>query len=210
MFPPLYAILDSTPEAPDVLPLARALAGAGVDLLQLRAKKTPARAVFEAARQLKSAFGETSVRLIVNDRLDIALIAGAAGVHVGQEDLPAEDARRVCGQGMWVGVSTHNLEQLYAAASTSADYIAVGPVFPTGTKENPDPVVGLEFVRRARAATKKPLVAIGGITVDSAGQVYRAGADSVAVIRDLRDAPDPGKRAREYMQIAVEALASRS
>ena len=210
MFPPLYAIVDSAPETPDVLPLARALVDAGVALLQIRAKKTPARSAFETARRLKSALREMAVKLIVNDRPDVALLSGASGVHVGQEDLPVEDARRICGRAMWVGVSTHNLEQLHAAASTSADYIAVGPVFPTGTKENPDPVVGLEFVRQARAITKKPLVAIGGITVESAEQVYRAGADSVAVIRDLRDAANPASRAREYLQIAAEALASRS
>ncbi len=94
---------------------------------------------------------------------------------------------------LWVGVSTHNLEQLRAADATSADYIAVGPIFPTGTKANPDPVVGLEFLRAARQITRKPLVAIGGITVESAGDVYRAGADSIAVIRDLMAASDPAQ-----------------
>jgi thiamine-phosphate pyrophosphorylase len=103
---------------------------------------------------------------------------------------------------LWVGVSTHNLEQLRAAGRTSADYIAVGPIFPTSTKENPDPVVGIEFLRAARKITGKPLVAIGGITVESAGEVYAAGADSVAVIGDLMSARDPAARAREYLAIA--------
>jgi thiamine-phosphate pyrophosphorylase len=109
-----------------------------------------------------------------------------------------------------VGVSTHNLEQLRAADLTSADYIAVGPVFPTATKENPDPVVGIEFLRAARKTTRKPLVAIGGITVQSAGEVFRAGADSVAVISDLALAPDPVRRARDYLTIAKQAMAVRS
>jgi len=123
-------------------------------------------------------------------------------VHVGQEDLPVDEARKICGTPLWVGVSTHTLEQLRAAEATSADYIAVGPIFPTGTKANPDPVVGLEFLRAARQLTRKPLVAIGGITVESAGEVYAAGADSVAVIGDLMSARDPAARAREYLAIA--------
>ena len=132
----------------------------------------------------------------------LAAMAGAGGVHVGQEDLPVDEARKICGAPLWVGVSTHTLEQLRAAEATSADYIAVGPIFPTGTKANPDPVVGLEFLRAARQITRKPLVAIGGITVESAGEVYRAGADSIAVIRDLMAARDPAHRAREYLAIA--------
>src|ERR1700678_670173 len=140
--------------------------------------------------------------VIVNDRPDIAAMVGAQGVHVGQEDLPVEAARTICPSPLWVGVSTHNLDQLRAADGTSADYIAVGPIFQTATKQNPDPIVGLDFLRKARNLTRKPLVAIGGITVKSAGQVFRAGADSVAVISDLRSAPDPVQRASEYLEIA--------
>ena len=143
------------------------------------------------------------VRVIVNDRPDIAAMVGAGGVHVGQEDLPVEAARRICGSSCWVGISTHNLEQFHDANRTSADYIAVGPIFPTAAKENPDPVVGIEFVRAVRRLTSKPIVAIGGITVESAAEVFRAGADSVAVIRDLLSAPDPAARAREYLEIAA-------
>jgi thiamine-phosphate pyrophosphorylase len=127
---------------------------------------------------------------------------GAAGVHVGQDDLPVEAARQVCPNPLWVGISTHNLEQLREADATSADYIALGPIFATATKHRPDPVVGIDFLRAARKLTRKPLVAVGGITVQSAGEVFRAGADSVAVISDLRDAPDPAQRAREYLEIA--------
>jgi len=117
-----------------------------------------------------------------------------------------EVARKICARPLWVGVSTHNLDQLRAADATSADYIAVGPIFPTATKQNPDAVVGLDFLRSARNFTRKPLVAIGGITVKSAQEVFRAGADSVAVISDLGNAPDPALRAREYLEIARVAL----
>ena len=110
---------------------------------------------------------------------------------------------------MWVGVSTHNLDQLREADRTSADYIAVGPIFPTGTKENPDPVVGVEFVRKARQLTRKPLVAIGGITIESVADVFRAGADSVAIVSDLNAALDPGARAREYLAIANDVRAGK-
>jgi thiamine-phosphate pyrophosphorylase len=154
------------------------------------------------SRQLIERVAPGGVRVIVNDRPDIAAMVEAGGVHVGQHDLPADEARRICGPSCWVGVSAHNIEQLRAADLTSVDYVAVGPVFPTSTKENPDPVIGLEFLRVARRATRKTLVAIGGITVESAGEVFRAGADSVAVIRDLVAAPDPASRAAEYLSIA--------
>lgn len=195
--------MDLAPESGSILPLAETLAEAGVRLLQIRAKHCPARLLFEESQRLVAGFSSMpDMRIIVNDRPDIARIAGAAGVHVGQEDLPVERAREICGKGLWVGVSTHSLEQLREADATSADYIAVGPIFPTQTKERPDPVVGIEFLRQARTRTQKPLVAIGGITIESAEQVYRAGADSLAVIRDLSQATDAGRRAGEYLRIA--------
>ena len=207
MIPPLYAILDASPEfaaesALHIPEIADRLVEAGVELLQYRDKHGSARRILDSSRALAARFVPKGVRLIVNDRADIAAMAGAAGVHVGQEDLPVDEARKICGAPLWVGVSTHTLEQLRAAEATSADYIAVGPIFPTGTKANPDPVVGLEFLRAARQITRKPLVAIGGITVESASEVYRAGADSIAVIRDLMAARDPAHRAREYLAIA--------
>lgn len=204
MFPPLYAIID--PALTDIpLPeLAKSLAATGVELIQLRDKRSSPRAIYQQAKEMAALFDKSTVRFIVNDRPDIAAMCGAAGVHVGQEDLPVEAARALCAEPLWVGVSTHNLAQLHDADRTSADYIAVGPVFPTGTKANPDPVIGLEFIRAARQATRKPLVAIGGITVESAADVFRAGADSVAVIRDLVAAPDPARRTREYLEVANE------
>jgi thiamine-phosphate pyrophosphorylase len=138
--------------------------------------------------------------LIVNDRPDVAALAGAAGVHVGQEDLDPEQARVVVGEQMWVGVSTHNLKQFRRAAATSADYIAVGPIFATTSKVDPDPVVGLEMVRQVRPLTDKPIVAIGGITLERAASVIAAGADSVTVIRDVLCAPKPAERARRFLE----------
>jgi thiamine-phosphate pyrophosphorylase len=201
-FPALYAILDPEFTTLPLNDLAIQFADAGVSLMQLRAKRWSARRTYEQARELIDILLARGVTFIVNDRADIAAMTGSAGVHVGQEDIPAEDARRLCPAPQWVGVSTHNLDQLREASLTSADYIAVGPIFPTGAKENPDPVVGVEFVRQAREITPKPIVAIGGITAESAAEVFRAGADSVAVIRDLIAATDPAARAREYLAIA--------
>ena len=207
VFPRLYAIIDPTLLTNSELDLAETLAGSGVELIQYRNKTASSRQFFEISRQLSSSLNPRGVRLIVNDRPDIALLAGAGGVHVGQEDLSVEEARAICGSDRWVGVSTHTLEQLTAADRTSADYIAFGPIFQTVTKKNPDPIVGTEMLRKARQMTKKPLVAIGGITLERAAEVYRAGADSLAVIRDLICAPNPGVRAREYLDVAASTPA---
>jgi thiamine-phosphate pyrophosphorylase len=204
LFPSLYAILDRSLLTASPVELAGTLAEAGVQLIQLR-DKTAAGKLYAEVKELVEALAPRSVRLIVNDRADIAAMTGAAGVHVGQDDLPVEEARTICGRSRWVGISTHNFEQLHEADSSSADYIAVGPIFRTATKQNPDPVVGIEFLREARRRTRKPLVAIGGITIESAADVFRAGADSVAVIRDLLSAQDPAARAREYLAIAERA-----
>ena len=195
--PHLYAILDAAfgDRPGDV---AAALASAGVTLLQYRDKSGDSRKTLQIARELKRAV-LGSVRLIMNDRPDLALMAGFGGVHVGQEDLSPEGARKVIGASLWLGVSTHNPEQVQLADGTSADYIAIGPVFATGSKANPDPVIGLEGVRRARALTRKPLVAIGGITRGNCRSVIDAGADSVAVISDL--VREPRKSAEEFLRI---------
>ena len=203
VFPRLYAIIDPTLLAISELAMAEALAKSGVELIQYRSKTASSRQFFEISQQLSSALVPRGVRFIVNDRPDIALLSGAGGVHVGQEDLGVEEARAICGPDRWVGISTHSLEQLAAADRTSADYIAIGPIFPTATKKNPDPVVGTELLREARQMTRKPLVAIGGITLARAAEVYRAGADSLAVIRDLVCVPNPGVRAREYLDVAA-------
>jgi thiamine-phosphate pyrophosphorylase len=209
LFPALYAILDPHLSDTSVGDLARQLAAAGVELIQLRDKRSPSSHILNAARELTSVLGSTKTRFILNDRPDIAAVIQCGGVHLGQEDLAVEDARKICGPAQWVGVSTHNLEQLRQAEQTSADYIAIGPIFPTSTKENPDPVVGLDFIRAARAITQKPLVAIGGITLEKSEDVFRAGADSVAIIRDLMAAENPEKRAREFLAIAEKSRTPR-
>lgn len=144
-------------------------------------------------------FVDNSAQLIMNDRADLCLAAEFDGVHVGQDDLLPESVRKIIGSDRWLGVSTHNPEQLAEAEKTSADYVAIGPVFATMSKEKPDAVVGLEGVRQARQLTRKPLVAIGGITRANAASVIAAGADSVAVISDLL--PDPRKSAEEFFRI---------
>lgn len=202
MFPSLYAIVDLNLINEPALDLALKLAGGGVELIQLRDKRAPARELLHEALNWVGGLSRSGTRVIVNDRPDIAAMAGAAGVHVGQEDLPVEEARGICGNSCCVGISTHNLEQVREADRTSADYIAFGPVFPTVTKQNADSVTGIESLRAARSLTRKPLVAVGGITVESAPEIYRAGADSVAVIRDIILARDPVQRAREYLSIA--------
>ncbi len=205
MFPRLYAIIDPTLLTMQETALAEALAGSGVELIQYRNKTASSRQLFEVSLQLSNFLCPLGVRFIVNDRPDIALLAGAGGVHVGQEDLGVKEARAICGSDRWVGVSTHTLEQVAAADKTSANYVAFGPIFPTTTKRNPDTVVGTALLRHARELTAKPLVAIGGITLERAAEVYRAGADSLAVVRDLICAPHPGDRAREFLEVAASA-----
>jgi thiamine-phosphate pyrophosphorylase len=200
VLPRLYVIVDAAVVTIPVYDCARRLAEAGVRLLQYRHKKAPAWKLLCSSRELASLLIPCGVSFVVNDRPDVAVLAGASGVHVGQEDLEVESAREVIGAEKWVGISTHNLEQFMAAAASSADYIAVGPVFATSSKANPDPVVGLELVRKARGLTDKPIVAIGGITLDTAASIIKAGADSVAVISDIVGAVHPGDRARQYLE----------
>jgi thiamine-phosphate pyrophosphorylase len=201
VLPRLYVILDSALLTIPVEDCAQELADAGVRLLQYRAKDVPALHMLNVSRTLASLIIPRGVSFIVNDRPDVAILAEATGLHVGQEDLDVEAAREVVGKETLVGVSTHNLEQFQAAAETSADYIAVGPVFATSSKANPDPVVGMEFVRRVRDLSEKPIVAIGGITLENAASVIKAGADCVAVISDILRAPDRGQRAKQYLEL---------
>jgi len=200
LLPRLYAILDAGcfPDANAMFAAAEELATAGCTLLQYRNKKGSARRMLDDARELKRGVGDRA-KLIMNDRADLCLAAGFDGLHIGQDDLSPESARKIIGPARWLGVSTHNPEQLAEADKTSADYLAIGPVFATTTKANPDPVVGLEGIRRAREVTRKPLVAIGGITRANARSVIEAGADAVAVISDLL--LDPGKSAEEFLRI---------
>jgi thiamine-phosphate pyrophosphorylase len=200
VLPRLYVILDATLLNNSPHDCAQELAAAGVRLLQYRDKSASARDLLKTSRELVSSLTSLGSSLIVNDRPDVAALAGAAGVHVGQDDLAPEQARVLVGREAWVGASTHNLEQFRRAAATSADYIAVGPIFATTSKANPDPVVGLELIRQVRGLTDKPIVAIGGITLERAASVITAGADSVAVIRDVLCAANPGERARRFLE----------
>ena len=204
-WPRLYAILDASlfPDPELVFVAAEDLVAGGVSLLQYRDKHGNARQILKQARELKrrlsGSVNLTSLKLIMDDRADICLAAGFDGVHVGQEDLSPAGARKVIGETLWLGVSTHNAEQVEEADGTSADYIAIGPVFSTTSKANPDPVLGLSGVRAAKALTRKPLVAIGGINRANCRSVIEAGADSVAVISDLMR--NPRKSAEDFLRI---------
>jgi thiamine-phosphate pyrophosphorylase len=200
--PRLYAIIDPA-RAGGRLPavVARELFSAGVRLIQFRDKHASSRRLYETCVELKELLRDSDCSLIVNDRADVARAVDADGVHLGQDDLPVEMARRVLAPDQWIGCSTHSLGQVVEADHSTADYIAFGPIFPTASKENPDPVVGLEGLREARRRTGKPLVAIGGITLRNAREVLAAGADSVAVLGDLLSAPDIRGRTREYLNM---------
>jgi thiamine-phosphate pyrophosphorylase len=198
--PRLYAILDASsfPDTDALCMAASELIAGGVTLLQYRNKSGNARQMLEQARELKLRIGNFA-KLIMNDRADLCLAAEFDGVHVGQEDLSPAGARKMIGDSLLLGVSTHNPGQLAEAEDTTADYLAIGPVFATGSKANPDPVIGLEGVRQARGLTRKPLVAIGGISRTNCREVIAAGADAVAVISDLLR--EPRKSAEEFFRI---------
>lgn len=204
VFPRLYVILDAVLLPQSVFSCAQLLAGSGVELLQYRDKQGSSRRLFEVSKELQQWARPLGITVVVNDRPDVAAVTGAGGVHLGQEDLPLEEARRIVGDSCLIGVSTHNQPQVLAADAAPAGYLAIGPVFPTATKENPDPVVGLEFVRQVRRLTRKPLVAIGGITLENVRSVWEAGADCVAVARDVVCASNPGERAAAYLRAASD------
>jgi thiamine-phosphate pyrophosphorylase len=203
-FPKLYAILDADVLSRSEIALpefALALQEAGVELVQYRDKSAAPATILHNAAAIRSFVG-SDTRLIMNDRADLAVLAGFDGVHVGQGDLSPADARRVAGPARWVGISTHTDTQVRTADSTDADYIAVGPVFATDTKLDAEPVIGLEGVRRARALTLKPVVAIGGITRSNARSVIDAGADSIAVISGLIRSGEPVEKvARDFLAV---------
>jgi thiamine-phosphate pyrophosphorylase len=201
ILPRLYPIIDYSAFSAAANPLtavagfAEDLINAGATLIQFRDKSTDALAMLSAARELRRAT-QGRAKLIINDRADICLASGADGVHVGQDDLSPAAARKILsaegkklGSPLLIGFSTHNLRQVEEADAMPIDYIAVGPVFTTSSKTNPDPVIGLDGVRQARAATTKPLVAIGGITRKNCREIIDAGADAVAVISDLLESP---------------------
>jgi thiamine-phosphate pyrophosphorylase len=194
-----YAVLDRDDEA-----LARTLIGdGGARILQVRIKPAHADEVVRVARMARRVCDELGAKLVINDRVDVALLVGADGVHLGQTDLPIGEARRIAGDRLAYGMSTHNLEQLRAAVAERPDYVAYGPVFPTVTKQNPDPVVGLDALRAAvQVAGDIPLVAIGGISPAYARDIYSVGASSICAISAVNHATDVAAAARALANIA--------
>jgi thiamine-phosphate pyrophosphorylase len=184
--PRVYPITDFRLSGLSHADQVTSLSAGGATMIQLREKSLDPRAFYRAAETAMRIARDRGVRLIINDRADIALALRADGVHLGQDDLPPEAARRLLGENAIIGFSTHNLEQAKAALALPIDYLAIGPIFRTTGKVNPDPVVGLDLLRMVRAATARlPLVAIGGITPENARGVFEAGADTVAMIGAL-------------------------
>jgi len=193
--PPLYAILD--PEQTRGRPAERVLAAlleAGVSILQLRVKSLPPVDFLELAKQARAVTRAHGCKLIINDRVDIALACGADGVHLGQDDLPLSAGRKLMGQKI-IGISTHDLDQARAAERDGADYIGFGPMFGTRTKATGYEARGPEMLQQIRRAVTLPIVAIGGITEANVQEVWQAGADSVAIIGDVLHDNDPGAKA---------------
>lgn len=208
--PKLYAITDCQLSNCTHAEIVRMMLDGGAKFIQLRDKDASAREMLDAARASLSLTRAAGAILIVNDRVDVALTSGSDGVHLGQTDLSVEEARDILGDDKIIGVSTHSIDQFQAALETSANYIAVGPVYQTKTKENADPVVGLELIRQAKKLADRPIVAIGGIDHARAPEVIAAGADAVAVISalypwpevlDLASKPDITGSVRKFMEV---------
>jgi thiamine-phosphate pyrophosphorylase len=199
--PRLYPITDVYISGLSHARQVEQLAEGGATFVQLREKKASPRDFYTAAREAIEVARRLGMQVIINDRVDIAIAVGADGVHLGQDDLPPEKARALLGANRIVGFSTHNLKQALTASSAPVDYIAIGPVFQTTTKDKPDPVVGLETIAEIKRSISKPLVAIGGITLEHAKSVIEAGADSVAIISDLYSSEDIARRARRYFRL---------
>ncbi|MEW6247699.1 MAG: thiamine phosphate synthase [Nitrospirota bacterium] len=195
----LYLILDPAVR-PDrsLVEVLQEAAEHGVRLFQYRDKSSPMREAYERALALRRAASDAGSLLIVNDRCDLALAVDADGVHLGQEDLPLPHARSLLGPGKIIGISTHRPEQVKEADEGGADYVGFGPIFPTGTKPDHDPVVGLDGLRAIRPLTDLPVFAIGGITIESVDSIVGTGADGVSVISAVLAAPDIGQAVRAF------------
>jgi thiamine-phosphate pyrophosphorylase len=199
-FPKLYPITDTRLSGLSHAEQVERFAAGGATLIQLRDKSASPRQFYEAAVEALRLARSLGVRIIINDRVDIAIAVDADGVHLGQDDLPPAIARTLLGENRLIGYSTHDLKQAMAADSMPVDYVAIGPLFQTSTKENPDPVVGLEALTQIKAQIARPLVAIGGITCQNGAAALQAGADSLAVISDLFSTGDITTRVRQYLQ----------
>jgi thiamine-phosphate pyrophosphorylase len=200
-FSGLYLILDPSVAGTRLLSdLVHTALDAGVRCFQLRMKTAETGRLYETATVLCPLVRAGGGTFIVNDRCDVAAAVGADGVHLGQDDLSLAEARAILGSGKLIGISTHNLAQAVEAQAGGADYIGYGPVFPTATKENPDPVVGVAGVREVRAKVRIPIVAIGGITAKNAADVRAAGADGIAVVSAVLAASDPQAAMAELLK----------
>jgi thiamine-phosphate pyrophosphorylase len=200
--PRIYPILDTGSLEARAIPIETAAAAfleGGAGILQIRHKGHWSRAVFDSAKLVARLCRESGASLAIDDRADFALLL-EAGLHIGQDDLAPDDARRLMGAHAVIGFSSHDSRQLCDAAAEPVDYVALGPIFATASKRNPDPVVGVEELRRLRPLIAKPLVAIGGITLQNAAEVFRAGADSVAVIAGLLPPVPTARSLRERME----------
>ena len=194
-----YAMVDQA-GGQEPVALARILLDAGVRVMQLRLKSASGRDLLAAARAIATMCRERGAMLIVDDRTDIAMLAGADGVHLGQEDLPLEAARRLAGSEMIIGISTHSVEQAVAAERCGADYIGFGPMYPGGLRNNATGKGG-DLLREVRAAVRIPIVAIGGITEATMPAVLEAGADACAIITDVVRAPDIAAKVRTILAL---------
>lgn len=202
-FPSVYYAMVDPAGGHDPVALARILLEAGARIIQLRLKDAPSRDFLAAARTIVGLCRERGALMIVNDRADIARLAEADGVHVGQDDLPVAAARAIVGAGRIVGVSTHGVEQARTAEAEGADYIGFGAIYPGGLK-NVANAQGLERLRAVRSAVRIPIVAIGGITEATAPAVLAAGANAVAIISDVARAADPGAKARALIALGAK------
>lgn len=200
-FPRIYPITDTVLSGRSHAEQVELLANGGATIIQLREKRATPREFYQAAIEAMLVSRRLGIQLIINDRVDIAVAVKADGVHLGQQDLPPDRARMLLGDSRIIGYSTHSLEQALAAVSAPVDYIAIGPIFQTQTKDRPDPVVGLEVVGEIKRHFIKPVVAIGGIKLETASSVLAAGADSVAVISDLISSEDISARTRRFLEV---------
>jgi thiamine-phosphate pyrophosphorylase len=205
----VYVITDRSFRGRSHEEVARAALEGGATVLQLRDKRAPARQLVEWARRILDLARQAKVAFVVNDRVDVALAAGADGVHVGEDDLPVADARRLLGPGRIVGASAGTVDEALRAEREGADYLGVGPVFPTATKPDAGDAIGLEGLRRIARAVRVPVVGIGGITAENAAEVVRAGAAGVAVISAVADAEDMREATRRLREAVDDALKER-
>ncbi len=202
-FPKIYPITDTRLSGLSHTEQVKQLIEGGAKLIQLREKYSPPKEFYEDAKKALEIARAKHVKIIINDRVDIALALEADGIHLGQDDLGCEHARKILGENAIIGFSTHNARQAIQALKFPIDYLAIGPVFATQTKENPDKTVGIEGVKKVREAIGDfPLIAIGGITLENCREVLKAGADSVAVIGDLLSKPN---KISEKIKLFIES-----